>query len=158
VGRAFDARPATPSGAAHLLTKETDVPQWDVRQPIVGSSRQVDGRIGVSIDEPYFSHGYNRVMVEINTEMPVVRTTTARRWCSVDDTKQEAEQAVRDTLGSLDRLITELSQHRHRLAADLASLAGRDFARQASSRDGFDPIPIKPQPPAVVDVSLPPAD
>jgi hypothetical protein len=102
-------------------------PQWEATQPLDSAPKGLNRRVGVVVGRPFHHHGLNATYVDISRETPVVNTNTYGNSYPVTDVEQEARSAIEDTIVDLDRLISHLTEHRARLAADLVSLPNRTF-------------------------------
>lgn len=105
-------------------------PQWEATEPLGGAPKGLNRRVGVTVGRPFHHHGLSATYVDVQRETPTVNTATWGNCYPVTDIEQHARSAFEDTIADLGQLISHLSEHRERLATELASLPNRKFVTE----------------------------
>ncbi|PWK81695.1 hypothetical protein C8D88_116106 [Lentzea atacamensis] len=130
-------------------------PQWDISQPLQGAPEHLNRSIGVVVSRPFHHHGRNAAYVDVYREIPRVNTDTYGLCYPVEESAQQVQRAIEDTIEDLDNLIKHLTDHRDRLAAELAALPQRVFEMDVPDRTPEVPVAPIAAVPTIVDVNLP---
>lgn len=97
-------------------------PLHDSRRPLANvEAGSIPRSIGVLVSGPFWNHGLERRMVDVERETVAVNSRTFGNMCAVERAEQVVREATQRTIEDLDRVIADLTQHRERLAGELAA-------------------------------------